>query len=77
MIEYLSITDIAAWFGVTNSAVKQWIRRHGDFPAADVVVGQVEKGRMYGWLPEREDEIKAWHANRPPQGSRTDLKEQP
>lgn len=74
MIEYLSTVDIAGWFGVTSQAVNNWLTRHRDFPAADAVTGKNVKGRMYGWLPEREAEIRAWHANRPPAGTRTDLR---
>lgn len=73
MITYLSMTDIADWFGADRSAVVHWRDRHDDFPAADAVTGS-GKRRAYGWLPEREPEIRAWHANRPPQGTRNDLK---
>lgn len=72
MIEYLSTADIAGWFGVTVRAVSQWMNRFNDFPQPDAIIGKV-----YGWLPEREAEIRAWHANRPPQGSRTDLRREP
>lgn len=77
MIEYVSIKDIADWFGVGPPAVHRWRSRHPDFPKPDAVIGQRENARMFGWLPEREIEIREWHANRDGQGARTDLKGRP
>jgi transposase len=66
-IEYLSTADIAAWFGVGAATVTKWRGRYPDFPEPDAMTGTVA-----GWLPDREEEIRAWRASLPGQGARTD-----
>ncbi|MFB9926015.1 helix-turn-helix transcriptional regulator [Amycolatopsis halotolerans] len=63
MIEYLSTSDIAEWFGVKAATVTQWRGRYTDFPEPDAMTGSVA-----GWLPERRAEIEAWEASRAGQG---------
>lgn len=63
---HLSTTDIARWFDVMPRTVVKWRDRYPDFPKPDVVIGQKP-----GWLPEREAEIRAWHAARPAAEGRT------
>jgi hypothetical protein len=63
---YLDRAAVGAVFGVTARAVAQWQDRHPDFPAPDVLLGDRE---LPGWHPDRLDEIKAWHKDRPGQGA--------
>lgn len=68
---YLDRAAVAALFGVSAAAVARWQERHGPdhenpFPAPDIVLGDRE---LPGWLPDRVDEIRAWHAARPGQGA--------
>ncbi|TDD24994.1 hypothetical protein E1287_37675 [Actinomadura sp. KC06] len=63
---YLDRASVGALFGVSAQAVAKWQDRHGDFPAPDVHLGDRD---LPGWLPERADEIRAWHAARPGQGA--------
>lgn len=74
-IELIGISIIAGWFGVTRPAVSHWMDRHLDFPAPDVRIRQPGKqpgapvSYVYGWRPEREDEIREWERSRPGQGA--------
>jgi hypothetical protein len=70
VIRYLGTSDIAAWFNVDQRTVTKWRERYPDFPAPDALVG----GRVPGWLPKREKEIRQWEASRPGRGKRTDLR---
>lgn len=70
MTRYLSTTDIAAWFDVHPRTVNKWLARYPDFPAHDAEVGSGDGRKVYGWLPGREGEIRAWERGRPGQGAR-------
>lgn len=69
VIRYLSTTNIAEWFGVSPATVTKWRNRYNDFPAPDAEVGIDTATCVAGWLPEREQEIRDWEANRPGQGA--------
>lgn len=69
MIRYLGAADVAAWFGVDARTVTKWRARYPEFPTPDAMTG----GRVPGWLPERETQIRQWEAQRPGRGARTDL----
>ncbi|MDL4812794.1 helix-turn-helix domain-containing protein [Actinomadura opuntiae] len=65
--QYMSAADIADLFGVNPGTVEKWRQRYDTFPEPDAVTGI---GRpIAGWLPSREDELRAWHAFRPGQGA--------
>lgn len=70
MIEYLSTGDIASWFDVAPATVTKWRERYPDFPPADAQTGIGVGRAVYGWLPDREAEIRAWEATRRGQGWR-------
>jgi hypothetical protein len=72
MITYLGSAAIAAWFGVLPVTLLKWRARYSGFPEADIVIMDA-RGGIPGWLPNREAEIRAWHAARVGQGCRTDL----
>lgn len=67
--QYMSAADIAALFDAKPGTVEKWRQRYLDFPPADAVTG-INHGRpILGWLPEREAELRTWHAARPGQGA--------
>ena len=68
-IQYMSAADIAALFDVKPGTVEKWRQRYPDFPQADAVVGLGHGRPILGWLPDREAELRAWHAARPGQGA--------
>jgi hypothetical protein len=63
--EMLSVTDIAALFGVEPKTVSMWRLRYPDFPEPDVTIGGTA-----GWDPGRAEEIQVWESRRPGQGRR-------
>jgi hypothetical protein len=63
-VRYDSATDIAALFGVQPGTVETWRSRYPDFPEPDAYIG-----RVAGWLPSREAELRAWEASRPGRGA--------
>lgn len=73
--DYVGLSVIAGWFGVTRPAVAHWMERHPNFPAPDVRIRQSgtkadgSESYVYGWLPEREAEIREWERSRPGQGA--------
>jgi hypothetical protein len=78
-LRYWSVTEIGELFGVSGHTVDVWRRRYGlnrtaaeiakapTFPEPDMVLGVSRPNA--GWLPEREAELRAWHAARPGQGA--------
>jgi hypothetical protein len=59
-IVYRSIQDIARLLDVGASTVSLWVNRQPDdtgdpCPRPDAIIG-----RAKGWLPERDDEWRAW-----------------
>jgi hypothetical protein len=67
--QYMSAADIAALFGVKPGTVEKWRSRHPDFPPADVIIGISHDKPVMGWLPEREQELRAWESARPGRGA--------
>jgi hypothetical protein len=63
-VHYDSAADIAALFGVKPGTVETWRARYAGFPVPDAYVG-----RFAGWLPSRQEEIRAWEASRPGRGA--------
>lgn len=73
------VGEIGELFGVNGHTVDVWFRRYGPdrseaqiakaptFPAPDVVIGLSRP--LKGWNPNREAEIRAWHASRPGSGA--------
>lgn len=57
---YLSRAEVAELIGVKQSSIGSY-----DLPPEDVLIGKVR-----GW---REETIRAWQAERPGRGARTDL----
>lgn len=66
---YMSAADVAALFGAEPGTVLKWRQRYEDFPAPDAVTGIGHGHPVMGWLPEREAELRAWHASRPGRGA--------
>lgn len=58
---------VGALFGVSANAVAMWQKRYQNFPEPDFDYGG---GELPAWLPDRVDEIRAWHAARPGQGAK-------
>ena len=66
-IRYNGAAEIAALFGVQPGTVDTWRTRptRGPaFPQPDAYIG-----RIAGWLPSREAELRAWYAARPGRGA--------
>jgi hypothetical protein len=63
-VRYLGVAGVAAWFGVAPATVTKWLARYDGWPEPDAMIG-TEKG----WLPEREQEWRAWKAALPGQGA--------
>lgn len=63
-VRYHSAADLAALFGVQPGTIEKWRGRYPDFPAPDAYVGP-----FAGWLPSREDDLRAWERSRPGQGA--------
>ncbi len=67
---FWSVSDLARRFGVSRSAVANWIERYPPadethpFPRPDILLD----GRP-GWKPERLAEIQAWRDGLPGSGS--------
>jgi hypothetical protein len=68
-IQYMSAADIAALFDVNPGTVEKWRQRYDDFPVPDAVIGIGHGRPILGWLPGREDGLRAWYASRPGQGA--------
>lgn len=68
-IRYMSAANLAALFGVQPGTVVKWYGRYDDFPEPDAVTGIGLDQTVMGWLPEREDEIRAWEKSRPGRGA--------
>ena len=73
-IEYMSVADIAALFGVAPGTVEKWRQRYPEgsatpFPAPDAITGIGHGMRFRGWLPKRADEFRAWKASLPGRGA--------
>ena len=69
MNRYVGVKGVAAWCGVTQAAVSQWIIRFpGMYPEPDATIGELDctddhgvtaperKHADMGWLPERKYE---------------------
>lgn len=65
----MSAADIATIFNVKPGTVEKWRQRYDDFPPADAIVGIGHDRPIVGWLPEREEELRKWHAARPGRGA--------
>jgi predicted DNA-binding transcriptional regulator AlpA len=61
---YHGAAELAALFGVKPGTIDTWRKRYPDFPEPDAFTG-----RVAGWLPSREAEMRAWRASRPGRGA--------
>lgn len=74
---YLGAAEVAALFGVQPDTIGTWRRRYPDFPEPDAYTGRPARcepdddaaGRVAGWLPSREVELRAWERSRPGRGA--------
>lgn len=67
--KYLGVKDIADLLGIKASTLSSYIAK-GMLPEPDVIIGTGEKA-IRGWTQEN---IVAWHSNRPGKGNRTPRK---
>ncbi|GAA2618797.1 hypothetical protein GCM10010411_62930 [Actinomadura fulvescens] len=80
-VRYRDMGQVGEWFGVSGKTVSKWRTRYADdhpCPEPDAMTGE-PPGETPGWLPDRENEWRAWHASRPGQGAkgRPKLRRQP
>ena len=68
-IRYMSVSDIAAIFGVQPGTVEKWRQRHANFPTPNAIIGIETDMQFRGWLPDREEEFREWKKGLPPRGA--------
>ncbi|MFC6080934.1 hypothetical protein [Sphaerisporangium aureirubrum] len=71
-IRYLGPKQVGAWFGVPTATVFKWTTRYADShptPEPDALIGDEDGREVRGWLPEREQEWRAWERGRPGRGA--------
>jgi len=62
-------SQVAAWLGVTNAAVSNWLVRHAqEIPRPAVVVVSSSGEETWGWTEGQRAEWAAWHKERNPGG---------
>jgi hypothetical protein len=66
-VKYVGTAGVSAWLGVKPQTVTKWLRRYHDMPEPDAYLGPGRDFKM--WLPEREDEWRAWARSRPGRGA--------
>lgn len=73
-LDCAGVGTVAGWLGLTPAALSKAMRRHPDYPKADVTIspGRGKDGRPdEGWLPTpaRRAEWLAWEASLPGRGA--------